>query len=269
MTHSTFNPMQLLFYNLLLRVRPAEFGELLKKWIGIKRKTIPCDNNFCFWADPVSVFGQALLRDHIYEPQMSKLVTSLLKSGDTFVDIGGNEGYFTALAARKEARVFCIEPQSRLLPVIEKNLELNNCKNVTVSNLAFSDKEGQTEIYLRPTTNTGSSSFFQVSKFSSLKESVKTVTLDDYFKANKIEHVRLMKIDCEGAESLVMKGATHVFKNKTVEILALEYHPQVLSENDISEIDLFLKECGYLLVKWNDQTIYCLPEFKKEITSLR
>ena len=78
-----------------------------------------------------------------------------------------------------------------------------------------------------------------------------------------------MKIDCEGAEGLVMKGARKVFKEKKVEILALEYHPQVLSENDISEIDLSLKECGYILVKWNDQTIYCLPEFKKEITTLR
>ncbi len=267
MTHSAFNPMQLIFYNLLLKVRPAEFGELLKKWFGIERKMIPTSNGFCFWADPVSVFGQALLNDKIYEPQMSKLVSNLLKNGDVFVDVGGNEGYFTALASRVGAKVFCIEPQSRLLPVIAKNLEENKCKEVTISHLGFSETAGTTEIFLRPTTNTGSSSFFQSSKFSSTKETIKTVSMDSYFAVNKIEKVRLMKIDCEGAEGLVMKGAREVFKNKKVEILAMEYHPQVLSQEDISEIDLFLKECGYLLVNLHDQILYCLPEHKQLLQS--
>ncbi len=270
MTHSSFNSFQLFVYSALLRVRPAELGQCIKSILHIERKFIPTSLNAVFWADPVSVFGQALLKDGIYESQMSHLVMSLLRENDVFVDIGGNEAYFSVLASRviKNGRVFCVEPQSRLIPVIEKNLELNRCKNVSVSRVALSAQEGTTELYLRPNTNTGSSSLFQVSKMSTVKETVPTQTLEKYCLENGIDEIRLMKIDCEGAEALVIEGGKEIFKQKKVQILALEYHPQVLSEHQISEINLFLKDCGYRFCQINDQTVYCLPQYESQIKLL-
>lgn len=271
MTQSSFNPFQLFLYQLLLRVRPAELGAWIKGVLKIERKEIPTSLGLVFWADPVSVFGQALLNDQIYEAQMSRVVSSLLNENDTFFDIGGNEAYFSVIASKKvkQGKVFCIEPQSRLIPVIQQNIMLNQCENVKVSRLALSKEAGSTEIFLRPNTNTGSSSLFQVSKMSTVKESVPTERLDKYFETNQISKVRLMKIDCEGAEGLVIEGGRKVFEEKKVEILALEYHPHVLSEAQISEIDGFLKDCGYHLVKVGDQTIYCLPGFEKNIQSIK
>jgi predicted methyltransferase len=70
--------------------------------------------------DPVWVFGIALLRDGIYEPQMTKLLYTLLRPSDTFLDVGGNEGYFSVIASTlvPDGAVHCIEPQERLHPVL-------------------------------------------------------------------------------------------------------------------------------------------------------
>ena len=69
-----------------------------------------------FLVDPVSILGIDLLRNRIHEPHMTKLLFTLLKPSDTFLDVGGNEGYFSVIAANlvPDGAVHCIVPQARL-----------------------------------------------------------------------------------------------------------------------------------------------------------
>src|SRR5438105_1935670 len=138
-------PLRLNFYESVLSIRPAQLAALIKRVLFIHRVVVETSDGLKFWIDPVSILGLKLLRDRTFEPSLSKLIKRLLRVGDTFVDVGANEGYFSVLAANATipgGRVVAVEPQQRLLPVIERNLELNQLSNVEIMSDALSDKKG-------------------------------------------------------------------------------------------------------------------------------
>jgi FkbM family methyltransferase len=214
-----------------------------------------------YWIHPVTVFGGALLSDGVYESELTEVVDTLLRGGDTFVDVGGNEGYFSILAASKvkEGLVFCIEPQKRLLPVIQRNIELNAISSVSVNNIAFSDRKGSIQLYLRPSTNTGSSSFFKHWTLGGASQSVETVTLDEFVEQQSLKRIRLIKIDCEGAEGLVIKGATNSIQNHLFDFLVVDYHSQIKGMSECDEIHSKIQNAGYRLAKFVGVNVYHLP----------
>jgi FkbM family methyltransferase len=251
----------------LLRVRPAELADLLKRVMRIKREVVVTPTGMRLWLDPVTHFGQHVVSPQGYEMQMSSLIKGLIRKGDMFVDVGANEGYYSVLAslASEGGRVFALEPQSRLIPVIKENLRLNDCRNASVSHVALSDRTGTATLHLQASTNTGSSGLFNPRSRGLGREQVSTMTLDDYFAEHRIDRVRMMKVDCEGAEKLVMDGGRETLRSRVCEILAWEYHPGIVSEEEIAAMDGFLKDCGYLLLNLSGQTLYCLPGLEEEV----
>lgn len=256
-----------LLHHWLLRVRPAELADLLKRIFRIRRRPVAIPAGITLWLDPVTHFGQHVMSTGGYEAQMTSLLKALIRKGDVFVDVGANEGYYSVLAslASEGGRVFALEPQGRLIPVIEENLRLNGCVNAMVSHLALSDRIGEVTLHLQASTNTGSSGFFNPRSRGTGTESVATMPMDDYFAKHQIKHVRLMKVDCEGAEKLVMAGGRGTLRSRCIEILAWEYHPGIVSDQEISEMDTFLKDCGYVLLTINGQTVYCLPALENDV----
>jgi FkbM family methyltransferase len=256
-----------LIHRWLLRVRPAELADFLKRVLRVRRQVVVAPAGIKLWLDPVSQFGQHALSPGGYEPQMSALIRGLMGKDDCFVDVGANEGYYSVLAslASEGGPVLALEPQSRLIPVIEENLRLNDCRNATVSHLALSDQVGEQTLHLQASTNTGSSGFFNPRARGTGTESVATMPMDDYFAKHQIKRVRLMKVDCEGAEKLVMAGGRKTLRSRCIEILAWEYHPGIVSDEEMAAMDTFLKECGYVLLTINGQTIYCLPEWQQAV----
>ncbi|MGI0480748.1 hypothetical protein ACN4EE_08150 [Geminocystis sp. CENA526] len=91
--------MSAFLYRFLLSIRPTQLGELIKTILGIKRFNLETSMGQLFYIDPVSNFGFNLLSKGIYEPQMTQLLYLLLRDSDTFIDIGGNEGYFSIIAS--------------------------------------------------------------------------------------------------------------------------------------------------------------------------
>ena len=77
----------LVFYSALLRVRPAQLGDLLKQIIGIRRRWVHAKTGHRFRIDPFSILGSELLRNGTYEEQMTRLVESLLRPSYVFIDI--------------------------------------------------------------------------------------------------------------------------------------------------------------------------------------
>lgn len=256
---------------LLLRVRPAELADLIKSIIGIKRQEIKTLHGLTLWIDPASHFGQELIQTNVYEPQMTQILLRLLRSGDNFVDVGANEGYFGVLAAKKvgEGKVYCIEPQSRLKEVILRNKEENQATNLSIHTLALSDRAGTTEFFLRPTLNTGSSSLFNHTRISGKKETVATATLQAFIEENAIPQIRLLKIDCEGAEDLVILNGKKLFQERKVDFIALEYHHAIRGKEKLDAVHDFMESCGYHLVSIRDQSIYYLQGLNREIETLQ
>src|SRR5947207_1964227 len=99
--HSVANAKTLRFalYSTLIRIRPAQLGDLAKRALRVRRVCLLASTGQTFFVDPVSIFGIHLLRDGVHEPGMTRLLQQLLGAGDNFIDVGGNEGYFSVIAA--------------------------------------------------------------------------------------------------------------------------------------------------------------------------
>ena len=270
--HPARSDLDVKLYSTLLRIRPTQIGSLLKKCLFIRRRLIQTKTGHVFWADPVSYFGFQLLVEAVYEPQMTRLLQLVLRPSDVFVDVGANEGYFSVLAATLvgDGRVHSIEPQSRLQAVLKENIRLNACSSVIVHPVALADCPGKVQLFLRPSTNTGGSGLYRVGKIGLAREKVAATTLDLLFQQNGIERVRLLKIDCEGAEHIVVTGGEGVLRNRLVEFIAMEYHPTIGQDGrtKCTKTHETLSKWGYLLTNVNGQHIYHLPELNRVLEPL-
>jgi FkbM family methyltransferase len=233
----------------LLSVRPAFAASFLKKLLRIKRRIVETDYGR-FFVDPASNLGNSIITQPAYEPQMLGVLTSLLKEGDLFLDIGTNEGYFSIIASNLVGDTGCVlsvEPQSRLQEIIFCNMELNQASNMHVFQLALSDDVGTARISLLPDMNTGGSGLFPATRYKIPTQIVPQTTLGRLLDLLGISRIKLMKIDVEGFEYEVILGSQGVFADGVIENIALELHPSILDRRGKSADDIvsFLEGCGY------------------------
>jgi len=234
---------------MIMSVRPAFLGALLKKLLFIRR--IETDTLMGrFYLDPASYLGLKLLETGLYEPGMLETVKHFLEPGGVFVDVGANEGYFTVVGSNRvgsDGRVVAVEPQSRLQAVLERNLALNGCKNVALEPVAISDQRGQAVLHLTPGVNNSASSLIRPTRYMLARETVSCATLEEIFDRCKIEVCDLLKIDIEGWEYEAVLGSPALFRDRRVKAVALELHPNLLARRglDGGKIESFLVESGY------------------------
>ena len=232
-----------------MRVRPAFLAAWLKTLLRVRRKPVGTKEGI-FWIDPVSQFAVNLVAGHGYEPEMGETLRRYLRPGSTFVDIGANEGFFTVQAAKivgNSGRVLAVEPQGRLQEVIRKNLELNGLTNVTLVRSAVSDRPGEAELHISPSTNTGSTGLSQSTRYRVPQEAVPVNTLEGILDQHGIEKVDLMKMDIEGFEYEALTGAERLLKTKRIRALALEMHPELMRGRgkEPERLETLLTNCGY------------------------
>jgi FkbM family methyltransferase len=241
--------MQRKIASILLGVRPAFVGSLLKRMLSLKRREIQTREGR-FFVDIASNLGFPLLAEGTYEPEMVNVIKGCLSPGGVFVDLGANEGFFSVIGSKlvgHDGVVLAIEPQSRLQPIIKKNLSLNGCKNVEVLPLAINFESKPLTLNLSSDMNTGSTSVTRTTRYPLLKEDVSGITLVEVFRRYSIDSCDLLKVDIEGYEYEAILGSPELFKEKRIKALALELHPQILSRRQLSPnvITSFLEECGY------------------------
>lgn len=200
-----------------------------------------------------------------YEKEISKLISQRLKGKKVFVDVGANIGYYSVFASKilKKGRVYAFEPQKYSYKILKKNLSLNNLENVTLVNKGCGSKNEKLSIY-SDKNNLGHSSVVRGRPFDNKpnKEDINIIKLDDYFKRKSFD---LIKIDVEGFEYEVLKGAKKCLENFSPEII-FEFSPEIYSniEKDYISysIDLlyFLKKKGYLLYEIRENTLYLIKD---------
>jgi FkbM family methyltransferase len=231
---------------LVLGVRPSELGLLLKALLCVKRRTIEIDD-LKFWIDPLSRYGRTLEQDGVYEASLTAIVRGVLSSGDTFVDVGANEGWFTLIAAKRtgpRGRVIAFEPQHRIGSILRENLFLNGLDWVTVSSNALGDvvKPTPARITLAPSLNSGFSSIVRahapVRQWLWPREDVVVLSLDSALSGYGCDRIKLVKVDVEGFEFNVLKGARSLIANRLIDNWIIETHPRPLQELGASTDDI-------------------------------
>lgn len=252
---SVFSPLALTASRILRQVRPAAFASGLSTLCGLtRRKPFPTPHGL-FAVSPVSIFGGCLLEKGEYEPQVIAVLRKYLHSGNTFVDLGANEGYFSVIASRlvgPGGRVIAVEPQSRLQAVIHTNLGLNDCANVEVQHILLSGVDGEMDLMLTPEASPGASSIYAShQKLRSIlpKERVASRTLGSFLASAQMVGCDLMKVDIEGAEWDVFMNAGEVLRSGIIRHMVIEIHNRVLEARGLSggDLDRFIRGCGYTL----------------------
>lgn len=216
------------------------------------RRTVIETRHGPFLVDPFSHFGFFVIRDGDYEPELLSFIESHVSPGDTVIDAGAHEGYFAVIAAQRvgsSGRVIAVEPQSRVLPILQQNIQLNRLDNISVAPYAISDNHGSADLFLEPGFNTGGTGFTHMSRFKFKTESVPTRPLSAILEEFAVRDIALLKMDVEGFEYEIVLGSPDVFRQRLVKTIALELHANHMSKRGKcpDDIGLFLTECGYLL----------------------
>ncbi len=140
--------------------------------------------------------------------QMTKILNGL-KVGDIFFDIGANVGIYSLLASDivgENGKVIAFEPLPSNINSLKKHIELNKCKNVIICEYALSDCDGTSNFEEHPDNTMG-----YLSNFGSLK--IITHTIDTIIRKKLVPIPNFIKIDAEGAESMILTGATFFLEN--------------------------------------------------------
>jgi FkbM family methyltransferase len=168
----------------------------------------------------------------------------------TFLDIGANIGYFSLLAAAaigSSGRVVAFEPTPTVASRLRENILLNRFTNVTVVEAAVSGRDGHAQLS-QSTEDPEANSLFGPAGEGMVK--VATVSLDDELLRRKITGVDVIKIDAEGSELEVLKGARRLLTTERPAIV-LELNPLALESGGTTPDEVLsqLKEYGY---RWEE-----------------
>jgi FkbM family methyltransferase len=145
-----------------------------------------------------------------WEPAAQQWLVELLALGMVAYDIGANYGIHTLLLARRvgeQGSVFAFEPDANIRAALDEAVRINRFKNVDVVPYAVSENTGRAS-FQRGTHAGAGHLTTDDSACDSI--SVDTITLDDFVFGRKQPPPNLIKIDVEGAESSVLRGAEQV-----------------------------------------------------------
>ncbi|MCK4665630.1 FkbM family methyltransferase [Candidatus Dependentiae bacterium] len=173
-----------------------------------------------------------------FEKEIQDIFKSILKKGDIFFDIGAHVGFFSVLASRiigNDGKVFAFEPYPRNICYLKEHININHLKNIQVYEDAVMDKVG--EMYFQIDTDRAKAQG-KVADSGDFK--IKTVSLDSLYQEGKIPLPNSMKIDVEGGEVLVIKGAISILK-EAKPIIILSTHGEEVHKKSLT----LLKELGY------------------------
>ncbi len=155
-------------------------------------------------------------------------------AGEDMIDAGGYVGSTAILYAQlyPEARIFCVEPLPENIEIIRKNIDQNHLEGriTLIERALWSNSTEKIKIHYRDNSDVGAVHRFVGSAFPAYHETVSpegfeadSLSLAGLLALYKIEHVRLLKMDIEGAEYEALKALT-VPDLVKIQTIVGEYH---------------------------------------------
>ncbi len=147
----------------------------------------------------------------------------------TVFDVGANEGKYTKLihSVITNAEIYAFEPHYKTYKLLNENVKA--IQNVKTFNIAVSDKISKLKLfdYIEKDgsghASLNSEIFSTVHKASTISHEVEAKTIDVISEENKLKQIDFLKIDVEGHELEVLKGAKKMLSNKKISIIQFEF----------------------------------------------
>ena len=171
-----------------------------------------------------------------YEPIQSAAFQRLIQPGHVVFDVGAHVGYYTVLSsvlAGPSGQVIAFEPLPANLKYLRRHLKLNDCDNVRI--LTNCVGEGSSVARFDDSHGTGVGHLANEGSFE-----VQVRSLDEMVESGELPIPQFLKIDVEGAELLVLKGAERLLRR---------HHPTLVLSTHSDDLDRAclqrLSEFGY------------------------
>jgi FkbM family methyltransferase len=174
------------------------------------------------------------LNPYFHEYDITQLVHNTLATGDVFVDVGAHGGLYTVIAALRvgeTGKVLSLEPNPANLSFLRSNIKLNKLNNVSLIPEAADDKIGRIQLFY----SSHDTALTSASKTDGKMIEVDTTTIDE--TAEEFPYVKIIKIDTEGHDLIVLKGGLKTLK---------KVHFVIIEQNS-SEIRNMLSDRGFIL----------------------
>lgn len=192
------------------------------------------------WVLTVHPLGDAVC-DMFQPPSAMALLPWLLAEGKgTFVDVGAHVGTFAIHAASFFAEVVAFEPEARNLVCLKQNIRQNKIPNFTLIPWAVSDSCGVSTFFITETIDTGRNSLLPMAGGKSVE--VQTVSIESMFSSELSKHppIAFVKIDVEGFEPKVIKGAAAIIDQQKIKpVMHVEFTPAKWAKQEADVYWLF------------------------------
>lgn len=191
--------------------------------------------------------GHARMQEGAFEPNETQFMQNVAPDVDVFIDVGANIGYFSCLMRSLGKYVVAVEPLRQNLDVLYANLAANGWADTEVLPLGLSKQVGVLEIF---GGGTGASLVPRWAGTSGvLHNTIAVNSLDNVVGQRFADKRVLVKIDVEGAELDVLRGAqllidTHPAALWLLEICLTEHHPEGINPHYLDTFRFFF-ERGY------------------------
>jgi FkbM family methyltransferase len=189
--------------------------------------------------------GRTMFKTGDYESAISDFVSRIeLRPGEVAFDVGANIGWYSVLIAAATANrntVYAFEPDAFNFNLLYENVSLNGASSVLPVRLAVGEESCTKTLFKYPSKNLGRHSLLPIGQDGS--EMVECVALDDFCLSRGIDPARVafLKIDVEGYEMFVIRGASTVLQHARV--VVTEYIPKQLAHGGVQGED-FIDSMG-------------------------
>jgi len=237
---------------LYLRYSPFDvFKELLRHGVvGHTPRFVQFTNKdgIVFDLDVQECVQKAIFCFHYFEPEDVSVFRKFIQPGGILLDVGANIGQYSLLASKlagKTGKIYAFEPGQNIQPRLKKNIDLNGFENIEVVPCAVAATSGEMKFYpANEVGNQGVGSLMPAQEFRSNIRStegvdVDVISLDDFCEGRGIQHVDFLKIDVEGYDLEVLKGAEKLMKNNPDLVIMSEVEPINLEQLAITTKDFY------------------------------
>jgi FkbM family methyltransferase len=192
-----------------------------------------------------------------YELGFQKIFLNKVKEGDIFFDIGAHVGFYSLLGSKlvgEKGKIFSFEPSPRNFTYLKKHIELNKSLNIIPAQKAVMDHPGSFSFDLSEGSFVG-----HIVNNENKSMKIEAVSLDTFCEEKNIIPT-VMKIDVEGAEADVFRGAQRIIETVHPKIF-LAIHSAKLAE----ECENFLVKRGYSISRIEPENSFNLDIYAERI----
>jgi FkbM family methyltransferase len=219
----------------------------LGRWLAPAslREQVPVDGDIVIELDmSVPIFRYLYFHHDLSAAVETQIFRTMLQPEDVVVDAGAHIGVFSLVAAKYARRVHAFEISPSTTNYLRRNLELNPAlaRKITVHTLGLAEEPGEVVLY-NSAEHPGLASLQPLNREDEYCEPVQVTTLDVHLADQPVSWI---KIDVEGAELNVLRGATrHLAATRPWLLFEMFEEYQRRFGASCAELDRFLSERGY------------------------